>query len=403
MIKRFDIVVVGGGMIGLAAAAAFSGYGRKIGVVEAGDAPRRIAPDEPLQPRVVALSRASQHLLNRLGAWEAIQAHRATAYHHMVVWDANGFGEIVFHAEEAGEPDLGHIVENHLIERVLFEVCEARDDIEWLGQSKVERVMSEGEDVVVTLDNGQIVMANLLVGADGVRSRVREAAGFETVQNDYGERAIVALVETALPNQSTAWQRFLDDGVLALLPVANGGFSIVWSVAEARAEALMALDDEAFSRELTVASDGRLGRVTGVGQRFAFPLSGMQARPHIKPRIALVGDAAHRVHPLAGQGANLGFLDVAELAGIVNDARRSPGDWLLLRRYQRARAGDNFAMQKLMEGFDRLFVNRHPLLSAVRSVGLASVNAFRPLKYQMMRVALGEQPGAPELARPAID
>ena len=403
MIKRYDIAIVGGGMIGLAAAAALSGQGRRIGVIEAGDAPPPIARDEPLRARVVALSRASQNLLQRLGAWSAIQARRATAYHHMIVWDANSFGEIAFHAEEAGEPDLGHIVENHLIERTLFEVCDARDDIEWIGQSRVERVMTEGEDVVVTLEEGRIVMANLLIGADGARSRVREVAGFQTAETDYAERAIVALVKMENPNQSTAWQRFLDNGVLALLPVADGGFSIVWSVVEAEAARLMALDDQAFSRELTAASDGRLGRVVELGQRFDFPLTGMQAKPHIKPRIALIGDAAHRVHPLAGQGANLGFLDVAELAGIINPARRSPGDWLLLRRYQRARGGDNLAMQKLMEGFDRLFVNRNPLLAALRGVGLTTVNALKPVKYEMMRFALGEQPGAPELARPAVD
>ncbi len=400
MIKRYDIVVVGGGMIGLAMAAALSGQGRRIGIVEAGGAPAPVVAGEALRARVVALSRASQALLDNVGAWRQILAWRATAYRRMVVWDANGAGEIAFHASEAGEPDLGHIVENHLIERALYEICDAREDVEWLGQAAVEQLGSDDQGVVLTLRGGQVVMADLLIGADGARSRIRELAGFAVSESDYGQRAIVALVRMEESDGATAWQRFLDDGVLALLPVSGGKFSIVWSVANHRAEELLALDDAAFKRALTVASDGRLGCAVEVGERVSFPLSGMQARPHIKPRIALVGDAAHRVHPLAGQGANLGFLDVAELAGILNNATsRNPGDWLLLRRYQRARAGDNFAMQKLMEGFQHLFVNRNPALALLRGVGLNAVNAARPLKYPLMRFALGEQPGLPELAR----
>ena len=403
MIQRFDIVIVGGGMIGLSLACALSGHGNKIAVLEAGTAPDPVQKDQPLKSRVVALSRASQALLQHLDVWSQIQSWRTTAYHRMVVWDANGAGEIEFDAAKAGEPDLGHIVENHLLERALFERCDSLSDVEWIDQSPVEQIVTDEQEVVITLGNQKMIMAKLLVGADGVNSKVRQSLGFEVQQMDYQQKGIVALVSMQRHHQQTAWQRFAADGVLALLPVADGGFSIVWSVAEARAETLMQLDDPEFSQALMVASDGRLGTVTKLSERIAFPLSGMQAKSHIKPRVALVGDAAHRVHPLAGQGANLGFLDVAELAGILNTTDRDPGDMLVLRRYQRARAGDNLAMQKLMEGFKAVFINNNPALGFLRGIGLNLANNITPLKYEMMRYALGSRPDTPELARPRIE
>ena len=403
MIQRFDIVIVGGGMIGLSLASALSGHGNKIAILEAGKAPDPIRKDQPLQSRVVALSRASQALLQRLDVWSQIQAWRTTAYHRMVVWDANGAGEIEFDAAEAGEPDLGHIVENHLLERALYECCTSLPDVEWIENSLVEQIVTDEQEVVLTLGNGEMVMARLLVGADGTNSKVRQALGFEVQQTSYQQKAIVALIHMQAHHQQTAWQRFTKAGVLALLPVADGGFSIVWSIEEDQADSLMQLNDAAFSQALTVASDGRLGEVTKVSKRIAFPLTGMQAKPHIKPRVVLVGDAAHRVHPLAGQGANLGFLDVAELAGILNHTDRDPGDMAVLRRYQRARAGDNLAMQKLMEGFQTMFINDNPVLGLLRGVGLNLTNNIKPLKYQMMRYAMGTRPDTPELARPRID
>jgi 2-octaprenylphenol hydroxylase len=341
--------------------------------------------------------------LQRLDVWSQIQSWRTTAYHRMVVWDANGAGEIEFDAAEAGEPDLGHIVENHLLERALFERVASLPDVEWIDQSPVEQIVTDEREAVLTLDNGKMIMARLLVGADGVNSKVREALGFEVQQKAYQQKGIVALVHMQQHHQQTAWQRFTKDGVLALLPVADGGFSIVWSVAKDKADRLLQMDDAEFSNALTVASDGRLGEVKKVSKRLAFPLSGMQAKPHIKPRVVLVGDAAHRVHPLAGQGANLGFLDVAELAGILNQTDRDPGAMLVLRRYQRARAGDNLAMQKLMEGFQAVFINDNPVLGFMRGIGLNLTNKIKPLKYEMMRYALGSRPDTPELAKPRID
>lgn len=390
MLKRFDVIIAGGGMVGAALAASLGQQGKSVCVLEAAPEPPRILADDPMRPRVVALNYSSQRLLNNLGVWHQLLAWRGTAYRRMSVWDGGGFGEIEFDAIQAGVPDLGHILENHLIERALYERCAAMSDrITWLSETPITNFVADAESVIVTLENGHILTGSLLVGADGARSRVRELAGFEWQRTDYRQKGIVALIETDRPHQQEAWQAFRDNGVLAFLPVTGGGYSIVWSVDNDAADQLLTLSDAEFKRTLTSTIDARPGIVRHVGERSAFPLNGAKAGSYIGTRVALMGDAAHLVHPLAGQGVNLGFSDVLGLSSLIENSVRDLGGASLLRAYERSRAGENQAMRRLMEGFQHLFMNRNPVLGFARGMGLGLVNRATPLKHEMMRVAFG--------------
>lgn len=401
MIQRYDVVVVGGGMIGLALAVALAQGGKRVGVIEA-QAPRPFAPDDAFDLRVIAVNRASQNLLARFGAWQALTALRVSPYERMCVWDAAGRGEIRFSAADLGEPDLGHIVENRLLQLALLQVAQRLPTFDWLCPAELQGFAVDAREVIVTLADGRHLIAPLLVGADGVQSRVRERAGIAQRREDYGQRSIVCAVRTEQPNQRTAWQRFLPYGVLAFLPLTEYVSSIVWSVREDRVEPLIALDDAAFAAELTEAFAARLGAVTEVGPRAAFPLRGTHAERYIARRVALIGDAAHTIHPLAGQGANLGFLDAATLAEAILSTSRDPGSELVLRRYERARVGENHLMQRAMEGFKLLFGSALPPVQWARNTGLRVVDRLTPLKHELMRYAMGLRGELPELARSAL-
>ena len=399
---RFDILIIGGGMVGAAAACACAGCGLSIGVVEA-RAPRRDWPNGEVDLRVSALSRASQRILQRLGAWRRMEDLGVGVYREMHVWDAVGKGAIHFDSADLGEPDLGHIVENRVTQLALWECMERAADVELLCPARVAGLVLFGKSARVTLDDGRIIESDLVVGADGRDSRVRALAGIGTDGWLYDQQAIVAHVSTQEPHRQTAWQRFLPTGPLAFLPLADGRSSIVWSVREDKVGELLALDDDGFSAALTEAFDGRLGRVEVDGPRAAFPLRRQHARQYVGPHLALVGDAAHAVHPLAGQGVNLGLLDVAELAQVVDWAQskgRGLGALGTLRRYERARWGGNLAMLTAMDGFKRLFSNRILPVAALRSLGLTVADQLMPVKRLFMREALGLDPDLPPLARP---
>lgn len=397
-----DLIVVGGGMVGAAFALACSGKGLTIAVVER-QAPRRQWPAGEVDLRVSALSRASQRLLQRLGAWGRIAAVGASPYRQMRVWDAVGGGSIHFDAADAGEPDLGHIVENRVIQLALWEQLEARSDVHLVCPATIARLLSAADGRTLLLTDGRRLHGRLLVAADGRDSQVRELAGITTQGWDYDQRAIVATVCPEAWHQETAWQRFLPTGPLALLPLADGRCSIVWSASDARAAELMALDAAGFSAALTEASAGRLGRLRLDGPRAAVPLRLQHARHYVEPGLALIGDAAHAVHPLAGQGVNLGFLDAAELAAAIDlalERRRPIGSPWTLRRYERARRGDNLAMLAAMDAFKRLFGTDWAPVAAVRSLGLSLTDRSGPLKRRLLGRALGLNQGLPPLARP---
>ncbi len=351
--------------------------------------------------RVSALTRVSQNLLANIGVWDPMEADRVTAYRQMHVWDRAGLGEIHFDAADLGEPDLGHIVENRVIVRALWRaLADTPADIR--GGRRIREQSCAEEGIALTLDDGGKVHAGLLIGADGARSQVREAAGIESRREDYEQHAVVATVHAELGNRDTAWQRFMPQGPLALLPMQKDLFSIVWSTSPAEAERLLALSEESFNERLSECSERRLGRLSLRGERAVFPLALQHAGCYVLPGLALVGDAAHVIHPLAGQGVNLGFLDAGALVDALVDGRergRAIGALTSLRTYERARKGHNTATQLAMDGFKHLFSNDSGALSLLRNFGLGAANRITPLKRLFERVALGQGVDLPSLSR----
>jgi 2-octaprenylphenol hydroxylase len=399
--RDHDVAIAGGGMVGAALALALAQRGFSVVLLEARP-PLLDWDDAGYDLRVSALTRVSQQLLRNLGVWEDMVADRVTPYQCMHVWERAGFGEIHFDAADLSEPDLGHIVENRVIVRALWRRLEEAG-VALRVPAAVARQDCAEQGVTLWLDDGSELRAGLLVGADGARSQVRERAGIESRGEDYDQHAVVATVHAGLGNQSTAWQRFMPAGPLALLPLGDELFSIVWSTSPDQALRLCELPVAEFDQRLSEASEGRCGRLSLRGERAAFPLRLQHAGQYVAPGLALVGDAAHVIHPLAGQGVNLGFLDAAELVDTLVDGRdrgRPYGALRTLRRYERARRGHNTATQLAMDGFKHLFSNDSPLLAALRNTGLAAAGRVPPLRRLFERVALGQGLELPTLSRP---
>jgi 2-octaprenylphenol hydroxylase len=396
-VKRdFDVVVVGGAMAGAGAAALLAvtppTAGLRIALVEPRPAAMPAA-GTPLDVRVSALSRASQQLLQRTGAWDAV-AMRAAAYRRMVVWDERqdpaGADALVFDAAELGEPDLGHIGENHGIQAALTARAEAAGVV--LLRADFATLDATRETIRVGLGDGREFRAGLVIGSDGAESAVRRAAGIDTAGRDYGQRAVVAHLSAERPHGATAFQRFLDTGPLALLPLADGRVSLVWSTPAERAEELLRCPEPEFAERVTAASAGVLGRLSPTTPRAAFPLRLLHARRYVAERVALVGDAAHTVHPLAGQGINLAFLDAAALVDVLGGAIAAgddPGELRVLRRYERWRKAESLPAIALLDGIQRLYSGDNPLQSRLRQGALGFAQSAGPVKRFLMRRALG--------------
>jgi 2-polyprenylphenol 6-hydroxylase len=390
------VLVAGAGVVGLATAALLA-TGRcadrvRVLVLDARPIPRWRADE--MDSRVYALSRASQELLEHLGAWPRVAGARAAPYRRMRVWegvDAFGPQALDFDSAEIGEPDLGHIVEDTLLRTVLGLTLAAAPQAQLQVGAEIAAVAVQERDVVVELKEGGSVRGTVLLAADGGDSAVRRLAELPVAGHRYEQTAIVANVTSLGSHQDTAWQRFLPGGPLALLPLADGRSSIVWSLPTAEAERLLAAGDAEFVAELAAATGGVIGELVACSKRVAFPLQALHALRYATQRIALLGDAAHTVHPLAGQGMNLGLLDAAAIAAVIEDALlagEDVGDLKVLRRYERQRKGDNLAMLAAFDGLNRLF--RLPgWATPLRSLGLRAVEAADPVKRLLMQKALG--------------
>ena len=397
--QQFDILVVGGGMIGSALALGLSRQGWQVGLIEGAPAASLMAPAEPassvddFEPRVSAISLASQRLLEELGAWPKVQASRHCGYREMTVWDGDGTGRIHFDAAELHARSLGTIVENRNIVRALFESL-SDSSVQLLDGVRV-KAWSRGQGV--ELEDGRCLAARLVVGADGALSRLRQWSGLATREWDYDQQAIVCTVRTSQNHRYTAWQRFSPTGPLAFLPLLNEAgdehfCSIVWSQDTLEARRLMALGTESFRKELEAAIERELGEVLAVSRRFAFPLRQRHAKDYIADGLALVGDAAHTIHPLAGQGANLGYGDVRALLEELERARElglAPDDASVLARYQRRRKGENLTMMAAMEGFKQLFARDELPVRWLRNTGMRWLNQLAPLKNRIAAEAMG--------------
>jgi 2-octaprenylphenol hydroxylase len=387
---NYDVLIAGGGITGLTLACALKHTGLRIGVIDQHE-PQPLEKDYAL--RVSAINRASLKVFDAVGAFEGMQQRRVSAFSEMHVWDSTGVGQIHFDAAELGLDSLGYIIENNVIQLALRDVVQQSATIDWLCPAAIESLDISTAQKQVRLTDGSILTAQLIAGADGANSIVRKAMGIELVRKSYQQQAIVCTVATEFNHQRTAWQCFLPSGPLALLPLADGNCSIVWSLDETRVAQMMALDDDAFSEQLGESFEYRLGSVKPVSARAVFPLGHGHVDRYVQQGMALIGDAAHNIHPLAGQGANLGIMDAACLAQVIADALQAHRQWSALhslRIYERGRKGDNRLMETTMTGFKYLFGNDNPLLTEMRNIGLNLVDHAGPIKQVFIKQSMGE-------------
>lgn len=413
MRSDFDLLIIGGGLVG-ACLAGLAASDRelsrlKIALLEA-HPPTQPPEDASVDLRVSAISRASQRILDACGAWSRLSGQHLSAYTEMVVWDATGrpagAGSLRFSAAESGEPDLGHIVENRRLQWSLYDSPAFRARVTVLRAELAALSLGDGQ-TTVTLADGRTITATLVVGADGAASTSRKLAGIETGGWDYEQHAFVTHLKTAHPHERTAWQRFLPAGPLAFLPLADGRSSIVWTTTPEHAAQLVDGDAVAVAAQISAAIDGVFGEIEIAAPRAKFPLRLSFARDYCKPGFVLVGDAAHSVHPLAGQGVNLGFMDCAALVQTLSQELESGGraesiaEHRVLRRYERWRKSENTIALGLIDGINRLFSNSSDSLTWLRRTGLSGVNRSAFARRMLMGRAMGVTGELADSARPS--
>jgi len=399
---NIDVVIAGAGIAGTAAAALLGQAGFSVIVVDPGSVSAEPPPiaDEVIDvdPRVSAISPASQSVLEQVGAWALIPDAVRSAYSRMTVWERDGTGQIHFDAADTSEQRLGHIIENRWLTYALAQSVSTLANVELCMNDSVASFAwdADASRMNICLASKRQLNAALLIGADGARSFIRSTAGIGVSEVDTGQTGIVSTVKCELSHQRTAWQNFLPTGPLAFLPLASDGVSklcsIVWSAENSLAEELMGLNDTDFCNQVGAALEHRMGEVVAASTRYAFPLRQLHAHTYHGPGLALVGDAAHVIHPLAGQGINLGLADVRVLAEELRRGCKrglSLSDSGVLARYQRRRKGENELMLRAMTGFRVLFGSNNPGVRLLRNFGVQTVNDIKPLKLQFMRHAMG--------------
>jgi len=401
--RDFDFLIVGAGVTGaamasLAVARKLAAPGR-VAIIADGSSSRAAAPvaEADWDLRVFALSRASQRMLQICGAWQHLPRQKMCAYERMCVWDSrsepHGSGSLNFDCAELGEPDLGFIVEGRALQTQCRRAASAAGVV--FIEAGIEGIVVGDANVRIRLNDGRDLQGQLLIAADGADSTTRKLLGIETAGHAYHQDALVAHVRTAKAHRNTAWQRFLPTGPLALLPLPDGRSSVVWSVVRAEATRLRSLDAAAFGAALAAASGEVLGSCELTTPVASFPLKLQYALDYVRPRAVLLGDAAHVVHPLAGQGLNLGLLDCASLAEVLGSDLRDLGsagffgEHALLRRYERRRRSENLLAATALDGLERLFSSENPALSRLRVAAFGAVGRVPFIKRSLALRALG--------------
>jgi len=387
--RNFDIVVAGAGMVGACAAFALARNGYRVALVEI--TPPRKSEGKPTVDydlRVSAISPRSRAILEQLGIWQQLEPARVCYYEQMYIWHQHGKASVAFDAVDLARDTLGAIVENRLVQQTLHRACEHQPGIEWFMPDRIETLLENNADgVELRLKSGRYLTASLLIAADGRDSPTRNLAGIEAQLGQYRQTAIVANVDAEKPHAYTAWQRFLTTGPLAFLPLANGQCSIVWSCDNEFAQHLTQTSESEFCNALGEAFEFKLGRIESCSARLSFPLGWHSCERWLRDRVLLIGDAAHGVHPLAGQGVNLGFSDVDLLARLCG---QNPGELSQknLRRFERQRKSETWLATQSFSAMKWIYGNDQKLISGARDLGMRVVDQTPWFKRAMMQKAI---------------
>jgi 2-octaprenyl-3-methyl-6-methoxy-1,4-benzoquinol hydroxylase len=400
MKEFFDVVIVGGGMIGAAVACSLGGSSLTVAVIEASP-PHAFSPDQPHDLRVSALSIASKNILETVGAWDGVVNRRLCPFRRMRVWETEGDTE--FCSDDINYPELGYIVENRVTQLALLDRLQGFDNIKLMCPATINKInYSAQKPIEVELEDGRILSAKVLVAADGGQSRVRQAVGLGVTSWDYKQHALVIYIETAYGQQDITWQRFVPSGPQAFLPLTGHYGSVVWYNSPDEVSRLKALSNSDLLRALTATFPECLGKVNKVLGTMSFPLKRQHAQDYVKAGVVLVGDAAHVINPLAGQGVNIGLLDAATLAEVFIEAEKQDiniGDLSVLKRYEKLRRNENLKMMTVMDVFYRVFSNEVLPVKFLRNLGLGLAERILPAKQKVMRSAMGLEGNLPKLAR----
>ncbi len=400
--RQFDLLIVGGGMVGASLAVALSGRGLRLGVIEA--APPGPGTQPSYDDRAIALAYGSRRIFDGLGLWPQI-APAAEPIRRIHVSDRGHFGSTRLDAAAEQVPALGYVVTARDLGTTLLAALRQRPDIELIAPARVTALRSESAQVLATVMQGEVgreLSARLLVAADGGDSFVRETLAIPVRRWDYGQSAVVANISPARPHGGVAYERFTADGPIALLPMREQRCALVWTVADAARDTVLGYDDARFIAQFQERFGYRLGRFLRVGRRAAYSLAFLRALEAVRPRIAIIGNAAHTLHPIAGQGFNLGIRDVAALAEVVDQVRRAGGDIgsaEVLADYERWRRRDQQLVSLATDGLVRLFTNPLAPLRLARNLGMLALDALPPAKHLLARAAMGSLGRLPRLAR----
>ena len=400
MKENFDVVIVGGGMVGAAVACSLGDSALSVAIIESA-LPEAFEPTQPHDLRVSALSIASKNILETVGAWTGIENRRLCPFRRMRVWETAGDTE--FNSDAIEHPALGYIVENRITQLALIERLKAFNNIQLISPANIKKIRyTLGQDSEVELEDQRILTAKVLVAADGGQSKVRQSVGIGVTSWDYKQHALVIYISTAYEQQDITWQRFVPSGPQAFLPLSGKFGSIVWYNTPDEVTRLKSLPYDALKTELTKAFPDCLGQVEEVLGVASFPLKRQHAQSYAKLGVVLVGDAAHMINPLAGQGVNIGLLDAAALGEVLIEASKRGddiSDISVLKRYEKLRRNENLKMMTVMDVFYQVFSNDVLPLKFIRNLGLGLAERVLPAKNKVMRAAMGLEGNLPKLAR----